>query len=143
MALGDMTVLGMVEDAHTIEDIGVRVPKGVEVTIPQRMVLLSKDLSRAIAQRFVVRVHETTPASQVGVSKGERSKFEFETQRLRAQVEALTGRNTLLEAQVETLQKDLSELRTRKLDTRLPSQDKPDSDVSVSSSSVSGKQRKK
>lgn len=109
MSSGDMTVVGMVSDTHLIEDIGVYVPKGVAVTIPGHLTLISKDLHRALSQRHLFPLHNpptTVPAmkASAGLAKEERERLEAEIQRLEAQNEALEARNALLENQVTALQ---------------------------------------
>lgn len=121
MSSGDMTVVGMVSDRHVVEDIGVIVPKGVAVTIPGPMTLMSKDLHRAISHGALLRIHEPPTAVRASLPKEERDRYEGEIQRLSAQVDALMSRNRLLESQTETLQNELAILRDKdsKLDAIL------------------------
>lgn len=121
MGTGDITVVGLVGESHIIEDIGVIVPRGVAVTVPGHMTLISKDLHRAISQRFLLRVHDAPAPSRAGLPTAERERYEAEIQRLLGQVSALEGRNTLLESQVDGLQKELVGLEAKdaKLDAIL------------------------
>lgn len=123
MGDGDITVVGMVGETHLIEDIGVLVPRGVAVTIPGPMTLISKDLHRGISQRFLMRVYNAPSPLKIadGPSKEERERLETEIQRLKAQVQALEARNVVLEAQVDSLHLELGDAKAKdaKLDAIL------------------------
>lgn len=126
MSSGDMVVVGLVSDTHIIEDIGVMVPKGVAVTIPGHLCLISKDLHRGLSQRHLMLLYHppaTLPAYRAssGLGKEEREKLETENQRLVSQNEALALRNVTLESQIDSLNREVTLLKAKdmKLDTIL------------------------
>jgi vacuolar-type H+-ATPase subunit H len=53
MAVSDVTVFGLVAGIHFITDLGVGVPHGHTVTIPADKANKSKDLWRAIGQKYI------------------------------------------------------------------------------------------
>jgi len=53
MPFGDVRVIGEVAGTHVLEDIGRDVPQGVVVTIPGDLAIRSRDLYRAIAQKYI------------------------------------------------------------------------------------------
>jgi hypothetical protein len=59
MAFGDVRVIGEVAGTHVLEDIGRDVPQGVVVTIPGELAIRSRDLYRAIAQKYIRCLNST------------------------------------------------------------------------------------
>jgi outer membrane murein-binding lipoprotein Lpp len=100
MAVGDITVIGLVGEVHVIEDIGVSVPKGVAVTVPAELAVRSKDLYRALSQQFVYQLKKI--AGGPALSK-ETEALRAEVDRLRAQVVSLEARNAELETEAAGL----------------------------------------
>ena len=55
--IGDVHVVGLKPDTCLLVDIGMDVPHGQIVTIPAERALESKDLNRAINQRWLFKLH--------------------------------------------------------------------------------------
>lgn len=105
----DMTVVGLVHDSHIIEDIGIIVPKGTAVAIPGHLTIRSKDLYRALTQRFIMQLHRLPPSAHGAQAAG--SLSQAETARLQDEVARLTNQNLALVARGETLETELASTR--------------------------------
>lgn len=64
MSTGDIRVFGLVAGTHVLEDIGMDVPHGREVTIPAEKAARSKDLYRAINQKKLFVLPSQPPPAQ-------------------------------------------------------------------------------
>lgn len=108
--MSGISVLGMVEDRHVIEDIGWIVPKGTVVTIPEELAVRSKDLYRALSSQHVVRatklpLNEVSP--EVARLRRENERLQGDVDRLQAQVSADFERISVLERDLSAAQSKL------------------------------------
>ena len=108
---GDMTVVGLVNERHLIEDIGIAVPKGTAVTIPGHLTIRSKDLYRGLSSRALMQLHRApapAAAQPGGISKAEEARLRGEIEHHKAQAAAHEARADTLEQQVQELQDALA-----------------------------------
>ncbi len=99
---GEVSVVGLVSDYHVIEDIGVRVPKGVAVQVSADLALQSRDFYQALANNQIVVVGSAPALRAVGGSS-EVDRLTKELATSKAQVEAHAERIEKLEADLEAL----------------------------------------
>jgi hypothetical protein len=95
MNAGDIMVFGLGGPTTLLEDIGMEVPHGHYVTIPAGKAHVSKDLWRAISQKYVFQLH---PGPNGNFPVSPRPVDTSETEALRAQVKALTEETARLRA---------------------------------------------
>jgi hypothetical protein len=95
---GDVRVFGLVAGTHVLEDIGMDVPHGREVTIPAEKAARSKDLYRAVNQKRIFLL----PAPPV-------SQHVAPVTHIRDDV--LQERNQFLEARNKQLEEENAQLR--------------------------------
>lgn len=107
---GDVRVMGLVSGNHVLEDISRDVPYGVVTTIPGELAVQSKDLWRAISQRYILLISTMAPTLQQTPSpvfSSERQYLEKQIGELSTRLSTLENENRLLREQGEsqTLQK--------------------------------------
>jgi hypothetical protein len=119
----DVRVVGLVNGAHTILDLNIKVPYGVEVGIPAELALQSRDLWLGISQRqlFQLRPDARTP-SFLRQPPSEDLVVEQERERLARQVAVLTSQLASLQEENSSLRSSLSTdmaAQTAKIDALL------------------------
>jgi FtsZ-binding cell division protein ZapB len=101
----DITVMGLVEGIHILEDIQIGVPKGVVVTIPADLAYRSRDLWRALSQRVIFQVAGSPSPNRPVVP------YQQEIDELKKKNLALQGQIEVLRGEVQTLRVDNESLR--------------------------------
>lgn len=110
--LGDIRVVGLVPDKHTIEDISVNVPYGMTATIPAEMAVRSKDLWAAINQHRVLKLDSKAPVPKFLPPTALNMPDNKERERLEAKVRELTEKTQELQTEVQGLRTENQSLRT-------------------------------
>jgi hypothetical protein len=115
---GDVVVFGAVMGMHFIEDIGVNVPQGMVVTIEANQAMASKDLWKAISDKFIFRLHSgPLPTSMQIVPQPlhpvvQSSLLEDQNRILTQALEEQRSQNTALVAAVERQREAIEALVT-------------------------------
>jgi hypothetical protein len=116
----DIRVVGLVAGTHLIEDISRDVPYGMVVVIPADMALASKDLWRAINQKFLYRLPSIPNTQQVApMTDQEKQRLERYARELESHVLRLQSENQELKEQLKAWQDKSDAIMAGKLDSIL------------------------
>lgn len=113
----DVRVVGLVAGTHLIEDIARDVPYGVVVVIPADMALTSKDLWRAINQKFLYRLPSIPNTQAAPMPDQEKQRLERYARELESHVSRLQAENSDLKEQLKAWQGKSDVALSGKLDS--------------------------
>lgn len=98
---GDVRVVGLVAGNHLLEDISRDVPYGAVVVIPADLALISKDLWRAINQKFLYQLPTIPTTQSLPMPDQEKQRLERYAKELESHVSRLESENRDLREQLK------------------------------------------
>ena len=112
-SLGDVVVVGMVQDRHVIADISFNVPYGIDTTIPGALAAQSKDLWRDIGQRKLFKKPSAVMPAPHPVSHKAPPQNNKQLEALSKQVAELQRENKELVASIRAKESSESRLEMK------------------------------